>query len=159
MRWMGANEVIGYFWIFVVLVFVGLMWWKLDSLLHRDEICVLQKGFICLDKRLFLENGKVHVEMRVKNSLGRWAEVTGFLCSSETPDPSLGKPQREFEDLKVNVLSDSDFQITGTCHGAPEKDGGIFKGLVYLRYEYRDEPSTPGSQMVVGNVWGAVRQN
>lgn len=158
MRGIVLGDVVGHLWIIVVLIFVGLIWWKLDSLLQKNEICVLQSGFTCLDKRLVMENGELKVYLKVKNNLGRWVEITGIICSSETPDPALGKPQRDFEKVRVNVLADSEFGIAGTCHlSSGDDDGKAFRGLVYIQYEYRDGEYTPGGQVIVGNVQGSVR--
>lgn len=152
MRGIGSSEVIGYFWIVVVLLSVGLIWWKVDSIFHRDEVCVLQNGLVCLKKSMYVDNDAVKLDMIISNNLGRWITITGFMCSSETPDPSLGHPQRDFERMNVNVLAGSDFPLSGTCYG-PLK-GDQFNGIIYIRYEYRDEPYALGNQVIVGNIRG-----
>ncbi len=158
MRSISANEVLGYFWIIIVLFFVILLWLKVNSILFTDERCVLQSGLECKEKQLSSSGGRIGLDLTVKNNLGRWIQITGILCSSETPDPATGRPKRDFEDIRINSVPGSEFQVSGTCYKAPaDTEGGHFKGIVYLRYEYKDEPYLPGSQIIVGNIIGAVR--
>ncbi|MFH1448128.1 MAG: hypothetical protein ABIG39_04655 [Candidatus Micrarchaeota archaeon] len=154
MRNLTANEVIGYFWIIVLMVFMAFVWWKVNSLLYVRDVCVLQSGFTCIEKTLSLEGDATILEMTARNDLERWVAITGFLCSSETPDPSLGRPGRHFEEINVNALANSEFTISGECYGGQEDGGKLFTGIIYLRYEYRDEPYAPGSAIVVGNIIG-----
>ncbi|MFH1470703.1 MAG: hypothetical protein ABIF01_03070 [Candidatus Micrarchaeota archaeon] len=156
MRSLSASEAIGYFWIIVVLVFVILIWWKVSSILYHDELCVLQAGLSCKEKRLYLEGNSLKLDITAKNKLGRWVQVTGLLCSSETPDPSIGRPRRDFEEVKINAIPDSDFTVSGTCYRSANDTSSHFKGIIYLRYEFKDEPYTPGSQVIVGNLRGSV---
>ena len=155
-----GNAAIGYFWIIIVLVFVGLIWWKIDSILYKDEVCILQQGFKCEKKRLYLAGESLRLDLTVRNKLGRWIEITGIMCSSEVPDPAIGRPQGNFEEFRVNAVPDSVFSVSGFCQrGQTDKDPRVFKGIVYLRYEFKDEPYVPGSQVVVGNVRGSVIGN
>ncbi len=152
-----GNAAIGYFWIILVLVFVALIWWNVNSILYRDDVCVLQQGFKCDKKRLYLAGDSLRLDMTVNNKLGRWIEITGIMCSSEVPDPAIGRPRGSFEEIRVNALPDSDFSVSGPCQrGVADKDPHVFKGIVYLRYEFKDEPYVPGSQVVIGNVRGNV---
>ncbi len=157
MRTISAQEVLGYFWIAVVLVFLALAWWKLNGYLHNDEICVLQSAFTCEQKSIYLEGGLTKINISVRNNLGRWIRITGFACSSEVPDPSLGYPSAGLVAASAEVLPDQGFSLSGTCRRAPgEKESDHFGGIVYILYEYRDEPSAPGIFTVVGNVRGSV---
>jgi hypothetical protein len=158
MRQLSTSEVIGYFWIFLILAFGAALWWTVNGFLHREDVCVLQAGFECVDKDLFSSGGELKATLVVRNQLGRWIMVKGFLCSSEVPDPSTGRPNRVFEQLSVNSLPNSVFEVSGTCHRSPAEDpSGPFRGIVYLQYEFRDEPHTPGTQVVLGNVRGNPR--
>ncbi|MFH0818114.1 MAG: hypothetical protein V1909_05800 [Candidatus Micrarchaeota archaeon] len=157
MRPISANEVIGYFWIILIFAFAGLLWWKVSSILYTDEVCILQAGFLCKEKRLYFEGGELKLELTAKNKLGRWVQITGVMCSSEVPDPAIGRPKREFEELKINAIPDSDFKVSGKCYrGDSDKATESFKGIIYIRYEFKDEPFTPGSQVVLGNMRGSV---
>ncbi len=156
MRSISANEVAGYFWVIIILVFFIVVWWKVNDIIGVKEVCVFQNGVKCLEKRIFEKDDELHVEMALENNLGRWIAITGIICSSETPDPSLGIPQRNFENINVNALSGSSFYVTGRCHGK-KKDQSSFSGIIYLRYEYRDEPYALGSRTILGNVIGKVQ--
>ncbi len=158
MRTIEPREVVGYFWVLILLVFVGFMWWKVSGILNRSDLCILQSGFKCQEKELFMSNGTPTIKILVKNNLGRWVEITGFMCSSETPDPSIGHPDRDFEATSINVFPDAEFEISGSCYLNSDKKDDTFKGIVYLRYELKDDSMATVPNVVVGNIRGEFKQ-
>jgi hypothetical protein len=161
-----TEQLITYGWAgMIIVVILGvLVYLGVFSINNSPDRCIFQNGLFCKSHRVYAEsNNNLTVNIEIMNKFTKRISVTGILCSSESPNPSTGYPDRGFAPVTGVVINpEYSYQFKITCY---KRDGtfsayaGNFEGLVYVRYRETDDVGyggLAGDRMKIANLFGRI---
>ena len=145
---------IDYIWAIVIISFVITQLFFLYRMFGLPDMCMFSPYvFMCNKPIAYVDNNSyVHVVIKVINQNPSNVDIHYIGCSNDR-NPDVVR----YSKLKLTLTSQSSKVFSVPCYtsdGQPLKgtEGDVFRGYVFIRYNFADDPSIAPNRLTVASI-------